>query len=43
MVDNRNLATHTYHEELADTLFDAVGGYLPVLETLYLELSERKF
>jgi len=41
MVDSRNLATHTYHETLADDIFEAIGGYLAVFSALYRELSER--
>ena len=38
MVDDRNKTSHTYHEEVAEEIFNNIGGYLPlmgkVLETL---------
>jgi len=41
MVDNRNLATHTYHEALADEIFSDIKAYLPVFSLLYKELSKH--
>ncbi len=38
MVDNRNLATHTYHEALADEIFDDIGHYVPLFALVYNEL-----
>ena len=34
MVDDRNLATHTYHESLAEAIFVRIGGYLPRLKKI---------
>lgn len=34
MIDDRNLATHTYHEALADEIFASVGTYLKVFHAL---------
>ncbi len=41
MVDDRNLATHTYHESLADEIFLHIEEYFPVLQNLYLLLKEK--
>ncbi len=35
MIDDRNLASHTYHETLADEIFAHIGSYLPLLEKVY--------
>ncbi len=32
MVDDRNLATHTYHESLAEEIFDRIANYIPLLK-----------
>ena len=40
MVDNRNLATHTYHEALADEIFSDIKAYIPVFTLVYKELSK---
>jgi nucleotidyltransferase substrate binding protein (TIGR01987 family) len=40
MVDDRNLATHTYHEALADDIFNAIEEYIHVLTLLFDELSQ---
>ena len=34
MVDDRNLATHTYHEALADEIFSRIHNYLDLLNHL---------
>jgi len=34
MIDDRNLATHTYHEALADEIFSHIEEYLVILQTL---------
>ncbi len=39
MVDDRNLATHTYHESLANEIFDAIENYIVIFSLLYDELS----
>ena len=41
MVDDRNLATHTYHEALADEIFTAIGNYITIFILLYDELAAR--
>ena len=40
MVDDRNLATHTYHEELADEIFNEIKQYIPIFILVYEELSK---
>jgi nucleotidyltransferase substrate binding protein (TIGR01987 family) len=35
MIDDRNLATHTYHEALADEIFSHIGVYLGLLQKVY--------
>ena len=40
MTDDRNLATHTYHESVAEEIFAHIGSYLPILRKLYRELSK---
>ncbi|WP_457747476.1 HI0074 family nucleotidyltransferase substrate-binding subunit [Sulfurimonas sp.] len=35
MIDDRNLATHTYHESLADDIFSHISGYLVILQYIY--------
>jgi len=40
MVDDRNLATHTYHESLANEIFDAIENYIVIFSLLYAELSD---
>ena len=40
MVDDRNLATHTYHESVAEEIFSRVGEYLEILETVYGEIEK---
>ena len=32
MVDDRNKTSHTYHEEVAEEIFQHVGEYLPLME-----------
>jgi len=41
MVDDRNLATHTYHEHVAEDIFHALDRYLPLLKKLYDELQRN--
>ncbi len=39
MVDDRNLATHTYHESLAEDIFGRIANYIPLLKkTLHIIL-----
>jgi len=42
MIDDRNLATHTYHEALADEIFENIQNYLPLLSSIYITLKETK-
>ncbi len=42
MIDDRNLATHTYHESLADEIFIHIQIYLPLLQKIYIVLKENK-
>jgi len=39
MVDDRNLATHTYHEELADEIFTRLEQYLAILRSIYVTIQ----
>ena len=41
MIDDRNLATHTYHESLADEIFLHIQEYLPILQRIYTTLKEK--
>jgi len=41
MIDDRNLATHTYHESLADEIFMHIQTYLPLLQKIYTILKEK--
>ena len=41
MIDDRNLATHTYHESLANEIFDHIQEYLPILQNIY-NLIQKK-
>jgi len=41
MIDDRNLATHTYHESLADEIFLHIQEYLPLLKHVYTLLKEK--
>ncbi len=35
MIDDRNLATHTYHEALADEIFGHMKAYLEIFREIY--------
>ena len=39
MIDDRNLATHTYHESLADEIFKSIQNYINIFHSLYSELT----
>ncbi len=41
MVQNRNLTTHTYNEELAEEIYNSLGNYLSLLESLLAKLTSR--
>ena len=40
MIDDRNLATHTYHESLADDIFSKINDYIMLLEKIYSILQK---
>jgi nucleotidyltransferase substrate binding protein (TIGR01987 family) len=42
MIDDRNLATHTYHESLADEIYQHIQNYFPILENIYQILKEQR-
>ena len=42
MIDDRNQATHTYHESLADEIYQRIQNYFLVLENIYHILKESK-
>ncbi len=35
MVDDRNLASHTYHEDIANDIFNSIEKYIKLLEKIY--------
>lgn len=39
MIDDRNLATHTYHESLADDIFSHIEVYLVLLQDVYQKMK----
>lgn len=39
MIDDRNLATHTYHEALADEIFSHIEKYILVLREIYSKIT----
>ena len=39
MVENRNLTTHTYDKELADTVYQKINDYLVLFESLLEKMS----
>ncbi len=41
MIDDRNLATHTYHESLADEIFLHIQEYLTILQKVYTLIKEK--
>lgn len=41
MIDDRNLATHTYHESLANDIFENISKYISLLETIYKTISKN--
>jgi len=42
MLDDRNLATHTYDETFAHELYGRLGGHLHLLQALLLQLRSRR-
>lgn len=41
MIDDRNLATHTYHEALADDIFSHIEAYRVLLKRIYGLMMNR--
>jgi len=41
MIDDRNLATHTYHEELANEIFLHIAEYITLLNKIYHTIKEN--
>ena len=41
MIDDRNLAIHTYHESLADEIFLHIQEYLTILQKVYTLIKEK--
>jgi hypothetical protein len=41
MIDDRNLATHTYHESLANEIFVSIHTYINIFQALHTELSKH--
>ena len=42
MIDDRNLATHTYHESLADEIFMHIQNYIILLKSIYVTIQAKK-
>ena len=36
-----NLASHTYHEELADEIYGKINDYYNLMENIYNRINER--
>jgi len=41
MIDDRNITSHTYHEEVAEKIFNNLHIYLPLVEKVKEEIKER--
>ncbi|MCX7759844.1 MAG: nucleotidyltransferase substrate binding protein [Hydrogenothermaceae bacterium] len=41
MIDDRNLTSHTYHEEVSEKIFGDLRSYIPVLEYIYKIIEEN--
>lgn len=41
MIDDRNMTSHTYHEEIAEKIFKDLVDYLPVIEMVHKLIEER--
>jgi nucleotidyltransferase substrate binding protein (TIGR01987 family) len=39
MIDDRNLVTHTYHEAVAETIFEHLGGYIALLSFMLKQIK----
>lgn len=42
MIDDRNLTTHTYNEQLAGEIYGRLPGHLRAIETLYSRLLDSQ-
>ena len=42
MIDDRNLASHTYHEALADEIYSHIEGYLTTLKHVYAIIASNR-
>jgi nucleotidyltransferase substrate binding protein, HI0074 family len=40
-IDDRNLTSHTYHEEVADKIFQNIKKYLPVVKSVINEIEKN--
>jgi nucleotidyltransferase substrate binding protein (TIGR01987 family) len=40
-IDDRNLTSHTYHEEIADKIFQNIKKYLPVIKSVINEIEKN--
>ena len=40
-IDDRNLTSHTYHEEVADKIFQNIKKYLPVIKSVIDEIEKN--
>ncbi len=41
MTDNRNLTSHTYHEEVAENIYSKVNDYYELMDNLYFKLKKN--
>ena len=41
MIDDRNMTSHTYHEEVAEKIFKDLHIYLPIIEKIIEKLKEQ--
>ena len=41
MIDDRNMTSHTYHEEVAEKIFQDLKFYLPLIEKIIFILEEK--
>lgn len=40
-IDDRNLTSHTYHEEVADKIFQNIKKYLPVIKSVINDIEKN--
>ncbi len=40
MIDDRNLASHTYHENIAEEIFGHIQNYLEILQKVYRAMKD---